>query len=107
MVHGKEIAFVACHYGYDSQSRQLIEEMAELTQAINKFWRKQLDCGEKELKDIPFVTPDEAHIWEEIADVEFCIDQIKTLMQCESKVEMIKRDKIQRQLLRIKQENNT
>ena len=33
-------------YGYDAQSRQCIEEMAELTQAINKFWRKQLKCGQ-------------------------------------------------------------
>ena len=36
---------IAEHYGYDAQSRQLIEEMAELTQAINKFWRKRSGKG--------------------------------------------------------------
>lgn len=41
----QKIQRIAQHYGYDSQSRQCIEEMAELTQAINKFWRKQLKCG--------------------------------------------------------------
>ena len=40
----EKIEFIANHYGYDAQSRQCIEEMAELTQAINKFWRNQLDC---------------------------------------------------------------
>ena len=30
-----KIKQIAEHYGYDSQSHMLIEEMAELTQAIN------------------------------------------------------------------------
>lgn len=30
---------IADEHGYEYQSRQLIEEMAELTQAINKAWR--------------------------------------------------------------------
>lgn len=41
----QKIQKIAQTYGYDAQSRQCIEEMAELTQAINKFWRKALDCG--------------------------------------------------------------
>lgn len=41
----EEIKALADRYGYDSQSRQCIEEMAELTQAINKFWRNNLKCG--------------------------------------------------------------
>ena len=35
----EKIKIIAEHYGYESQSRQCIEEMAELTQVINKFWR--------------------------------------------------------------------
>lgn len=41
----QKIQKIAQTYGYDAQSRQCIEEMAELTQAINKFWRKHLKCG--------------------------------------------------------------
>jgi Spy/CpxP family protein refolding chaperone len=33
----QKIQKIAQTYGYDAQSRQCIEEMAELTQAINKF----------------------------------------------------------------------
>ena len=36
----KKIELIADRYGYEPQSRQCIEEMAELTQAINKLWRK-------------------------------------------------------------------
>ena len=39
MDEAEKIKIIAEHYGYDSQSRQCIEEMAELTQAINKWWR--------------------------------------------------------------------
>ena len=34
-----QIKKIAVTYGYDAQSRQCIEEMAELTQDINKMWR--------------------------------------------------------------------
>jgi len=35
----QKIRYIANHYGYESQSRQCIEELAELIQAINKFHR--------------------------------------------------------------------
>lgn len=53
MDEAEKIKIIAEHYGYDSQSRQCIEEMAELTQAINKFWRNQLGCGKYELPNDP------------------------------------------------------
>ena len=53
MTAKEKIKAIADRYGYDAQSRQCIEEMAELTQAINKFWRKQLDCGKIELSKKP------------------------------------------------------
>lgn len=45
MMTDEKIKKIARHYGYEAQSRQCIEEMAELTQAINKYWRKYLQCG--------------------------------------------------------------
>ena len=39
----EKIRKIAGHYGYESQSRQCIEEMAELTQAITKLWPTQND----------------------------------------------------------------
>ena len=83
---------IASYYGYDSQSRQLIEEMAELTQAINKHWRN-FYCKDTEKKLI-----------EEIADVEICMEQIKYILQCEDEVNRIVSIKIERQFKRIKNE---
>ena len=36
MTTEQKIQYIADHYGYEPQSRQLIEEMAELTVALNK-----------------------------------------------------------------------
>lgn len=101
----KTIKKIANTYGYDAQSRQLIEEMAELTQAINKYWRKQLLCGQKEVVDVPFGTPEEKAIIEEIADVEICLKQIKYLLciRDEDIIPVIEQ-KLNRQLERIKGE---
>lgn len=100
-----ELQKIADKYGYDAQSRQLIEEMAELTQAINKFWRKQLDCGEKTIIDVPLGTPEENNIVEEIADVEICLEQMKYLLQCDMLVDEYISEKIDRQIERIKRES--
>ena len=48
----QKIQKIAQTYGYDAQSRQCIEEMAELTQAINKMWRKSFACGLVNLEDV-------------------------------------------------------
>ena len=37
-MNNEAIKKIADTYGYDAQSRQLFEEMAELTVAINKNW---------------------------------------------------------------------
>lgn len=88
------IVAIAEHYGYDSQSRQLIEEMAELTQAINKAWRKRYDDFEERTKTFE-------NIREEICDVEIMLSQIKYLLGCQDEVEQEKERKILRQLERI------
>ena len=89
-----KLNFIAAHYGYEHQSRQCIEEMAELTQAINKHWRKEIP-NRNNYKLLQ-------GIYEEIADVEICLEQIKYLLNCHAEVEAIMEFKIDREIQRIK-----
>lgn len=57
-------------WGLTAQYDQCIEEMAELTVAINKYKRKTLYGEYKENKEI------EENVAEEIADVYICIEQM-------------------------------
>lgn len=98
----EKMFLIADTYGYDAQSRQCIEEMAELTQAINKFWRKQLRCGKKDLRDIDLGTKEELNLIEEIADVKIMIEQLEYLLVADATP--ITEKKVERQLKRI-QEN--
>jgi NTP pyrophosphatase (non-canonical NTP hydrolase) len=108
----KRLKQIADTYGYDAQSRQCIEEMAELTQAINKFWRERLDCGSIDFYDWminngEFIRSKDLYdISEEIADVEIMLEQMKYLLNLESDVENQKEMKIKRQLKRIEIEDN-
>ena len=101
-----DIKKIADTYGYDPQSRMLIEEMAELTKALNKFWRKNLLCGQikitPELLERLKRTHEYANVIEEIADVEIMIAQIKYLLNCENEVSEVAQHKISRQLERMK-----
>lgn len=93
------IRYIADHYGYECQSRQLIEEMAELTQAINKMWR--IDNEKCEKANIDHIDAYK-HIVEEIADVEICLEQIKWLLNIdESVLEEWKLMKIERSIDRM------
>lgn len=98
---------IADHYGYDAQSRQLIEEMAELTQAINRFWRKTLECGKVEFtcEDAFRETLQGAKEMEgmiqEIADVEVCLEQVKYMLDSDEKIDQYREYKIRRQLYRM------
>lgn len=99
----KRIKQIATVYGYDAQSRQCIEEMAELTQAINKLWRKELKCG--------YIAGDESrlnkesvaysNVIEEIADVEIMLEQMKELLCCADSVKAVKEEKLERQIKRL------
>ena len=93
---------IADHYGYDSQSRQLVEEMGELTAALNHFWRQDLQCGE-----ISF-TPDlhTDHILEEAADVEICLRQLIYMLHGEDRIRGLMNDKLRRQQERISYEGS-
>lgn len=97
----ERIVHIADEYGYDAQSRQCIEEMAELTQAINKFWRKQLKCGGVDLNEAGFRNKEYENLVEEIADVEIMIEQMKVFMDCEHSVAEVVEEKLNRQIDRI------
>lgn len=102
---------IAMRYGYDAQSRQCIEEMAELTQAINKFWRKDLECGKFHWpcrispKNVllPSESEEYKNLVEEIADVEIVLAQMKFMLCCEDVEEKIKQEKLERQVERIRE----
>ena len=100
MTPEQKIQYIADHYGYEPQSRQLIEEMAELTVAINKLWRKhEYKATSSDVEEAHF------DVLEEIADVEIMITQIKYLhgisaMELNNMIEK----KLDRQIERIKNE---
>ena len=101
----QNIIAIAEHYGYESQSRQLIEEMAKLTVAINKLWRVEKFCDGKNIMDVKgFSYPEVKEIIGEIADTEIMLAQIKHLLGCNDEVELEKERKILRQLERMKEE---
>ena len=113
-MNNEAIKKIANTYGYDAQSRQLIEEMAELTVAINKLWRHEQSVKSKddyEMEEILIITDKNIeclqNIHSELADVEIMITQLKYLMNCEKEVEQIIEQKLNRQLERIeKNETN-
>ena len=93
-MNNEAIVKIADTYGYDAQSRQLIEEMAELTQAINKAWRMG--------NDFDNLLVQKRNIKEEIADVYIMLEQMKYLLNIyEDDIETIINSKILRQLERI------
>lgn len=100
-----KIQKIAQHYGYDTQSRQCIEEMAELTQAINKYWRKDLQCGKYPYNPSDGYMPDGSkeydNLVEELADVQIMIWQMKFLLTATDFDEIIQQ-KLDRQIERIK-----
>lgn len=83
----KDLRNIAEHYGLRVQMRQLIEEMAELTQVICKVERYDLDT----VRD---------HLVEEIADVEVVLEQVDYLLG-DNRIEQIRAEKIARQKRRI------
>ena len=92
----KSIAAIAEHYGINCQSRQLFEEMAELTVAINKWWRSEGNLEERIAK--------RENIIEEIADVQIMLDQMIYFLCCPKRVKEVKQEKIIRQLKRMESE---
>lgn len=83
----KDLRNIAEYYGLRVQMRQLIEEMAELTQVICKAERYDLDTVRE-------------HLVEEVADVQVVLDQVIYLLG-DNRIEQIRAEKIARQKRRI------
>ncbi len=90
----------AKYYGYEAQSNQLVEECAELIQAVNKYRRAVARLGEPVAEEKRAVALD--NLKEEIADVEIMLEQIKYLLQIpEEDLQSIKLYKVNRTRERI------
>lgn len=88
---------IADYYKLDTQSRQLNEELAELIQANSKYLR----YSENNSMNWEYLQ----NMCEEIADVQIMIEQMLYLLDIDNKaIEKIKMKKIDRQLERIKLE---
>ena len=81
--------------------------MAELTKALNKFWRKNLLCGQvkltPELVERLKTTPEYKDVLEEVADVQIMLNQIVYLLDMDTS-DMVD-FKLQRQIERIEVEH--
>jgi NTP pyrophosphatase (non-canonical NTP hydrolase) len=99
----QKIRYIANHYGYESQSRQCIEELAELIQAINKLWRAtQSKC--KGVGKVDMISEAIQRVAEEIADVEIMIAQLQELLGIDDERVMgIVDMKLDREIMRIRE----
>jgi NTP pyrophosphatase (non-canonical NTP hydrolase) len=98
----KKCLEIARFYGFDAQTNQLIEECAELIQAINKYKRQYLR-GQPVRESSDGKAPRDM-IAEEIADVEVMMCQIKYLLHItDLEVEDIAENKIERTMMRMEE----
>ena len=85
----------AKHYGYEVQSNQLVEECAELIQAVSKFRRATTGAGQPVADYKKTVSLE--NLIEEIADVEIMLEQIKYLLHIsEAELDEVKYFKVNR-----------
>ena len=99
-MNNEAIKKIADTYGYDAQSRQLIEEMEELMVAVNKYHRA-LELYDIEYESA-FLDIRKDDIAEEIADVTIMLEQIKYLLNVsDTDINEIIEQKLNRQLERI------
>lgn len=87
-----KIIQIADHYGFTSQANMLTEEAAEFTVALNKLRRGNTDYYDQ--------------IKEEVADVLVIAYQLRHLLGAET-IDKIIEEKIERQLGRIREEEET
>lgn len=94
----EKIRTIAKYYGYDVQSRRCIEEMAQLTQAINKYWRTDLQYGKKIDKPCGKYLPSDSDEYydliEEIADVQIMLEQMKFFLAVQHDIDQIIDDRL-------------
>ena len=97
----QKIQYIANHYGYESQSRQLVEELSELIQAVCKHNRA---FGGKRLSKFSNC-PEKDALIEEMADVTIMMSQLQYILgignlDLDYRIER----KLNRQIERIKNE---
>ena len=73
------IRHIANHYGFESQSRQLMEECGELAQAANKMWRATKGIARNPIRPLKVVEA-EQNLISEIADVSIMIAQLQEIL---------------------------
>ena len=101
MTTEQKIQYIADHYGIESQSIQLLEEMGELAQAVVKYLRS---TGYGQGTDKSAYECAKC-ITEEMADVVIMLLQIKHLIGVgEDELSQIVESKLDRQIERIKKE---
>ena len=83
---------IAAFFGLEAQEQQLIEEMAELTQAI---------CKRKRGRDVM------DNLIEECADVQLMLYQVIYLLDCDLEVQEVMNQKIRRTIERIGEVNGS
>lgn len=89
----EDLRKIADHKGYEEQSNQLIEECAELIQAVSKYRRATTAIGKAKALQ---------NLIEEIVDVEIMLEQVKYLLKIsDNVVEPLKIFKIDRTLNRM------
>ena len=95
------IKTIADHYGYEAQSRQCMEECAELIQAINKLWRAEtFDLGDLEVEGRATA------VVGEMADVQIMLWQMQhALGVYEEQLDEEINSKLERQMQRIKEKS--
>jgi NTP pyrophosphatase (non-canonical NTP hydrolase) len=101
----QKIRYIANHYGYESQSRQCIEELAELIQAINKFDRAGKKLAETgNAQALHEMLESVNHVAEEIADVAIMVAQLQELLGIDDERVMgIVDMKLDREIMRIQE----
>lgn len=86
-----KLKIIADKLGFENQSRQLFEETAELTVAVNKLLRYGKIQRERRLQGV--IT--------ELADVSIMIEQMKYLLNCQKEVDEEIEFKIDRTIRRL------
>lgn len=89
--------FIAEHYGDRIIEQQLIEEMSELTKAILKKWRVNGEGMETSAtkEDV------EQNLYEELADVSVCLQELIYLYHCSGIVNEVRIAKANRTIERM------
>ena len=94
----------AKYYGYEAQNNQLVEECAELIQAVSKYRRVVTGLGQPVDEHKKAVALE--NLIEEIGDVEIMLEQVKYLLQIpEDELDAVKLFKVNRTRERILQSN--